>query len=139
MQAGSIDIFMIPAAFRIDCSVFLWYRQAPPAEDATQKVNMMRTGIVLFLSLNLLACATQQLDWYAEELADQGRPPDYIDGYVDGCDSGYHAAGVPYNYFTRDADRFKTDKLYVDGWNDGFRKCKKEQESVESLREKISY
>lgn len=99
----------------------------------------MRTCIVLFLYLNLFACATQQLDWYAEQLAHQGRPAEYIDGYVEGCDSGYHAADVPYHRFTKDLERFQSDQLYRDGWNDGFNNCKKEQESVEALREKISY
>jgi hypothetical protein len=100
---------------------------------------MMRTFIILFLIFQLLACATQQLNWYRGELKEKGRPPDYIDGYVDGCDSGYHAAGVPYNLFSQDRERFKSDRLYSDGWNDGFTNCKKEYESVESTRELISY
>jgi hypothetical protein len=91
------------------------------------------------MALNLLACATQQLDWYADQLAHQGRPPEYIDGYVDGCDSGYHAAGAPYYRFNKDLERFESDQLYNDGWKDGFNHCKKEHASVEALREEISY
>ena len=100
---------------------------------------MMRICVALFLSFNLLACAKQQFNWYRSELADKGHPPDYIDGYIDGCDSGYHAAEVPYHFYVRDSKRFESDKHYSDGWNNGFKNCKKEQESVESMQEMISY
>lgn len=100
---------------------------------------MIRICVAFLLSINLLACATQQLNWHRSELEEQRRPPKYIDGYVDGCESGYHAAEVPYHFFNRDPKRFKSDRLYSDGWNDGFKYCKKEHESVESTREMISY
>jgi len=84
--------------------------------------------VVAVMSLN--GCATQQFKWEREALSKQGQPPEYIDGYEDGCSSGAKAAGNPYFHFTKDVKRFHTDYLYAQGWHNGFDVCKGKYESI---------
>lgn len=58
------------------------------------------------------------------------QPSAFKQGYRDGCDSGYVAAGHPYYHFSKDVMRFDSDSIYKQGWNDGFNVCKGEYESV---------
>ena len=89
--------------------------------------------IVLIIVVGLVGCATHGLDMRRQELTRQGHPPAYIDGHVEGCSSGTAAAGNPYYRFAKNVQRFESDKLYVQGWNDGFAVCKSQYESTTRL------
>lgn len=81
----------------------------------------------LYLIVLLLAgCATA-----AEDPQLAGQPLEYRQGSSEGCDSGYVAAGHPYYRFRKDAYRFDSDRLYQQGWNDGFARCKGSYESIQ--------
>jgi hypothetical protein len=63
------------------------------------------------------------------------QPLEYKQGYLDGCNSGYVAAGHPYYRFSKDVSRFSGDDLYGQGWTDGYGVCKGSYESIgRSLR-----
>lgn len=51
-------------------------------------------------------------------------------GFMDGCDSGYVAAGNPYYKFNKDHERYLNDPLYKSGWDDGFATCKGKYDSI---------
>lgn len=57
-------------------------------------------------------------------------PPTYQEGFMAGCDSGYSAASHPYYKWHKDVERFNSDKLYMQGWNDGFATCKGRDEAT---------
>ena len=84
--------------------------------------------IALLLILAISGCATERLQRERNQLA--GQPEEYKDGYVDGCSSGTKAAGNPYYSFKKNATRFDADKLYAQGWTDGFNVCKADYESI---------
>lgn len=84
--------------------------------------------IILLVALALAGCATERLQRERNQLA--GQPEEYKDGYVDGCSSGTKAAGNPYYSFKKNAMRFDADKLYAQGWTDGFNVCKADYESI---------
>ncbi len=96
-------------------------------------MNFKRTGChaVVFLSALLMislvtGCATPQQD-----LIKQGYPPEYAEGYGDGCESGRKAGGNMFDKFKKDVNRFESDVKYADGWKDGFEECKGEQEALD--------
>jgi hypothetical protein len=78
-------------------------------------------GIVM--SIALMGCQTDP-DAATAQLRKEGRSPAYVDGYKDGCQSGYFAAGDPKFKLVRDTTRFNYDTQYVQGWNVGFSACK---------------
>jgi hypothetical protein len=51
------------------------------------------------------------------------QPAAYKVGFMAGCDSGYLSAGDTSYIFKKDTDRFDTDDVYQQGWNDGFNRC----------------
>lgn len=51
------------------------------------------------------------------------QPVAYKVGFMGGCDSGYLSAGYTSYLFKKDTDRFATDEVYQQGWNDGFSRC----------------
>ena len=57
-------------------------------------------------------------------------PPSYRQGFAEGCDSGYVAAGHPYYQFKKDPTRYAQDSMYSQGWNDGFATCKGKYDSL---------
>lgn len=81
---------------------------------------MKRRGVVITL-LVLVGCA--------EPRPPEG-PPSFQQGYKAGCDSGYVAGGHPYYRFNKDAGRYDADSLYRQGWEDGFRVCKGQYDSI---------
>ena len=82
----------------------------------------------LFVLLLLAGCATNM----DEATRDVGyQPTEYREGYAEGCDSGYVSAGHPYYRFRKQVARFESDRLYQQGWNDGFAKCKGSYESIQ--------
>lgn len=94
----------------------------------------MNTRNRIFLPIIALAllsgCVAEQTQQQRDALVAEGKPPQYADGYKDGCASGQSAAGNPYAKFAKDVARFNADKLYSQGWNDGFGVCKGRYESI---------
>jgi hypothetical protein len=91
---------------------------------------MKRRHLVLsgvMMSTALLGCQTDP-DPATAQLRKEGRSPAYVDGYKDGCQSGYFAAGDPKFKLVKDATRFNYDTQYVQGWNVGFSACKAKQQ-----------
>lgn len=71
----------------------------------------------LLMAIFLAGCATA-----LSETPDGPIP--YREGFQDGCDSGYQAAGHIYYHWKKSVERFEADKLYASGWQDGYDKCK---------------
>jgi hypothetical protein len=51
------------------------------------------------------------------------QPSGYKVGFMEGCDSGRLSAGNNSFLFKKDTNRFDTDDVYKQGWNDGFNRC----------------
>lgn len=94
--------------------------------------------MVLILGLFLSGCyAHYQGRYYAEgpapllstsmaqvdEMVGTQQPAAYKVGFMEGCDSGRLSAGNTSYLFKKDADRFETDDVYKQGWDDGFNRC----------------
>ena len=82
---------------------------------------MLRTALGLAVCLVLCGCAS-----LGDQVVRAGLPagpPAWQDGYVPGCKSGATAAGSIGFQFTKDFDRYQSDALYKQGWDDGFRIC----------------
>ena len=88
----------------------------------------MRHVAFALAALSLAACETTMAN------VPPGPEPFRV-GYADGCESGKDAAGALYSRFRKDVVRFDTDRLYAQGWDNGFSVCKGQYESVSrSLR-----
>jgi len=90
----------------------------------------MKTFLV-FMCFFLASCAADMNAVNRQVGAHQ--PLAYKQGYADGCDSGYVAAGHPYYKFRKDVSRFTNDELYRQGWEDGCTVCKGEYEAAQRL------
>ena len=64
------------------------------------------------------------------------QPIEYRQGFADGSDSGYAAAGNPYYSYNKDAKRYLNDDLYHTGWDDGFTYQKSKCESARRAMKK---
>lgn len=84
--------------------------------------GIVRLLSILIVGLIVTACVTPM------SLVPPGPEPWRI-GYRDGCDSGTRAAGNPYVQFIKDVQRSMGDRLYREGWQDGFATCKGTYES----------
>ncbi len=76
--------------------------------------------VVLCWVLVLAGCQSTH-----EQLIAEGYPPAFADGFQDGCGSGREAAGAN-GLYKKDVPRYLKDKLYAQGWEDGFRQCQGE-------------
>ena len=56
-------------------------------------------------------------------MAGAQQPAAYKVGFMQGCDSGRLSAGDNSFLFKKDVDRFNTDDVYQQGWNDGYNRC----------------
>ena len=56
-------------------------------------------------------------------MAGAQQPSAYKVGFMQGCDSGRLSAGDNSYLFKKDVDRFSTDDVYQQGWNDGYDRC----------------
>lgn len=83
--------------------------------------------ILIFAALILTACAPVDA---VTRRNTAGQPPDYVEGYRDGCGSGYVAAGHPYAQFRKELNQYLNDPVYKTGWDDGFATCKGRYEST---------
>lgn len=77
-----------------------------------------KAGVLLLFTMIIVGCATPK--YQAQNINLSGFPPEYRAGYDDGCSSAKFVL-IP----KKDTDRFKTDKLYAQGWKDGNDLCKK--------------
>lgn len=82
----------------------------------------------VLMAFTLVGCATKAGSRDMQMTV--GQPPEYADGFRDGCDSGYVASGHPYYKAKKDVQRSLDDKLYAMGWNDGFANCKGNYDSI---------
>jgi len=57
-------------------------------------------------------------------LKNAGKSASYVEGYDDGCNSGYFAAGASGYKLAKDVTRSNYDTQYVEGWNEGYAACK---------------
>jgi len=86
------------------------------------KLCVVAVSLVLFLT----GCGSSMVR------TPQG-PPQWQQGYSEGCTSGYSAAGHPYYRWEKDPRRALDDRLYGMGWKDGFETCKSSYESTGRL------
>jgi hypothetical protein len=95
---------------------------------AKQEYRMRHAAMLalLFLFFGCGACATKMNQVPAG-------PPEYQQGFLAGCDSGYVAAGHVYYRWNKDVSRYPSDELYKQGWDDGFQTCKGKYESIQRM------
>lgn len=74
----------------------------------------------------------------AENMRAQGYGPEYSQGYGDGCDSGKKAGGSLFDQFKKDVNQYDNSHKYREGWNDGYRQCKSEEQQLERSIENAS-
>ena len=91
----------------------------------------MQKYLIFLVPIAIAGCAAQYLALERARLAEQGYSDTYIDGYIDGCSSGYHRAGDYQYSFSRDMPRYQSDQLHSKGWDEGYQACKSEHESLE--------
>ena len=89
-------------------------------------MNTLRILIVALCPILIVGCADQK-----ETMLQQGYPLAYVEGFDDGCHSGNKAGGSLFDQFTKDVNRFESEKQYAQGWSDGFRQCETEQEALQ--------
>lgn len=89
-------------------------------------------GSVLFIFLGVLAGCGSSFspnDYLAEIRSDflmQGRSASYADGYIDGCASGRRQAGDNRFVHSKNEVRYKAEKGYFTGWEQGLQFCREE-------------
>jgi len=59
-------------------------------------------------------------------------PKAWQDGYAQGCNSGFAAAGNPYYRYTKDVVRVQTDQTFAMGWQDGYNACNARYNAINS-------
>ncbi|AHC37956.1 hypothetical protein A7317_25205 [Pseudomonas fluorescens] len=87
---------------------------------------MWRYAVMLCAVVVMSGCQSTH-----QELLAKGYPPAFADGFDDGCSSGRQAAGVITGEFRKNVPRYLKDRLYAEGWEDGFRQCKAMRENEE--------
>lgn len=82
-------------------------------------------GLMMLGVLLLAACAsTEDLVRQSTQAHASGRSPDYVQGYEDGCTSGYaHSNVMVRASYTRDESKFRQNADYAGGWDDGRLAC----------------
>lgn len=82
----------------------------------------MTVRTVAVLLVLLAGCAhTSVLDLFVGKI--EGPPP-FKDGYRAGCASGLRAGGMAQMDFTKDVTRYNAERLYAQGWEDGYSVCR---------------
>jgi hypothetical protein len=59
-------------------------------------------------------------------MLEQGDPPSYVAGYIDGCSTGRRLSGDTNFNYRKDNLRFDKDALYAKGWQEGQINCRNE-------------
>ena len=89
----------------------------------------------LLMTILCSACAGNAYD-IERDIADQ--PPMFQQGYRDGCESGYEAAGNETSEFKRGEAYFSED-LYKQGWDEGFTTCRSQLDTERDLQRLIDH
>ena len=89
---------------------------------------MKKIFICSLIVMSLSACQAVVDAQVEKQVGNQ--PAQYKKGFRAGCNSGYAAAGNPYNKFTKNLNLYKNEELYKNGWDDGFIFCKSSYEST---------
>lgn len=90
----------------------------------------MRKVFLIFIFLFLIGCMFDPEQYLANQhnnLLMQGNSRSYADGYIDGCASGKKVAGDGRFHFSKNATRYKKDKEYETGWEQGYLFCREER------------
>lgn len=75
-------------------------------------------SLISLICFSMMGCVTPK--YQSQNVNLSGFPIEYRTGYDDGCSS------VKYPLLQKkDTDRYKIDKLYAQGWKDGYDLCKK--------------
>lgn len=75
-------------------------------------------------------CASNMPEAATYAVRDQ--PPAYVQGFDDGCKSGYVAGGRAFVQRKKNMNLYGVERLYTTGWDDGFQQCKAEQDRMMS-------
>lgn len=69
-------------------------------------------------------------------MVNQGNPPSYVAGYVDGCSTGRRVGGDKRFGYRKNNTRAEKDALYARGWQEGQINCRNEvlQETCDPLK-----
>jgi hypothetical protein len=96
-----------------------------------KKVALTSTSILMLAAaLTFTGCSNivseRNLTNMHGYMVSEGKPPAYVDGYIDGCSSGRSLAGDKNYQYRRDNFRVEQDALYARGWEDGQITCRNE-------------
>lgn len=100
---------------------------------------MKKVSIIGSILLILSACTTKfnphtYLSNLHGDLLMQGNSVAYADGYIDGCASGKKSAGNINFHFSKNINRFESEKDYNTGWIQGYQFCKEEQKNYYKVK-----
>lgn len=132
--AESIAPVRGPAAVNAETKRSLRAEKKPETPVPVERIPTMKRSRMIIathsaaLALSLVACAP-----IAPRQATPPQPPQYREGFDQGCQSGRSAAGRVGSRFTKDPIRFQSDAMYADGWRDGFNNCKGNAEAVDRM------
>ncbi len=90
----------------------------------------MKKSVFVFCLLTFLFIGCKTNPKRVDNLVGANQPQDYKLGFGAGCDSGYSAAGHVYYKFNKDVTKYNKEKLYQQGWDDGFKVCKGKYDSL---------
>lgn len=93
-----------------------------------------------FLFLFMTGCTGLSPDRYLANkqafMLNQGNPPAYVAGYVDGCSSGRRLGGDRHFVYRKNNTRFEKDALYARGWQEAQINCRNEALAQDGMLEK---
>ena len=78
----------------------------------------MRLILVVLASMLVVGCVSQPAPTPQPKVNLSGYPPEFRQGYADGC-----ASAKPNAARKRDEARFKSNANYAQGWRDGYDIC----------------
>jgi len=93
---------------------------------------MLQAGAYLQWSFVMAALALAACTSREDALIARGYSPAYAAGYDHGCSSGELAGGGLFGQQRKDEDRYAGESEYAQGWDQGFAKCKREQQIMAS-------
>jgi hypothetical protein len=92
--------------------------------------HISRIFVGVGITLLLAGCAGLNADRYLYNkqtfMLNQGNPPAYVAGYVDGCASGRRLGGDRRFSYRKNNTRFDKDALYARGWQEAQINCRNE-------------
>ncbi len=86
------------------------------------RIFIIHSAMVLCLLIGTSACKPIQM-----YMIDRKGPPDYVQGFDDGCDSGVASSGSilqrVFSPYRRDPEKID-NSLYKTGWSEGYNYCR---------------